>query len=445
MRAKIDQQLLLTPGFSEHRRAKQLVDISGVLDSQPTILDLVQRDVTAGVRSDLGRRGLSADQVLRILVLQRAARLSFDALEFSINDSELYWNFCRMGVGRRITRSRIHANVHKVQPATIEAINQILIQAAVVEKIETVERTRTDATVTETNIHAPTDSSLLWDTTRMIGRVMDKAVRVFGVTFADRRQQAKRAYIGAATSANEEERGPHYRLLVDLAGEVLADAGHVVDALRNSTKQAKLATKLVNKVEALVTLGQRVIDQTKKRVFEGKKVPSPKKVVSLFEPHTDIIVKDRQNVFYGHKVTLTTGESGLVLDCFVETGNPADSSLAVRSVQRLKAAYGKVPSQTAFDGGYASQENLTKLKAEGVKDVAFSKGRGLKVAEMLRDPAEYPALRNFRAGIEAGIAYLKSAVGLRRCAWRGPLGFRAYVWGGVLAANLLTLARHHLA
>ena len=445
MRAKIDQQLLLTPGFSEHRRAKQLVEISGVLDRQPTVLDLIHEDLTAGVRSDLGRKGLSADQVLRILILQRVTRCSFDALEFAINDSELYWNFCRIGVGRRITRSRIHANVHKVQPTTIEAVNRIALQAAIAEKVETVERTRTDATVTETNIHAPTDSSLLWDATRMIGQIMEKAARVFRVTFTDRRQEAKREYVGAATSANAEERVPHYKALVDLVGEALADTARVVQELRSATKQAKLATKLVKKLETLAALGQRVVDQTRKRVFEGKKVPSAKKVVSMSEPHTDIIVKDRHNVFYGHKVTLTTGASGLVLDCFVETGNPADSTLAVRSVQRLKAAYGKVPSQVAFDGGYASQENLTKLKAEGVKDVAFSKGRGLKVAEMLRDPVNYPMLRNFRAGIEAGIAYLKTAVGLRRCVWRGPLGFCAYVWGGVLAANLLTLARRNLA
>lgn len=133
-----------------------------------------------------------------------------------------------------------------------------------------------------------------------------------------------------------------------------------------------------------------------------------------------------------------------MLDCVVETGNAADVTLAVRSVERLKAAFGRVPTQVAFDGGYTSRDNLTAIKAEGVKDVAFSKGRGLKVGDMVRDAEDYPKLRNFRAGIEGGISVLKRAVGLGRCVWSGLPGFRAYVWGGVLAANLLTLARHHL-
>jgi len=443
MREKITQRLLLAPGFPEHRRAKELAAVSAILDGKPELIELVHRDLAAGVRADQGRPGLSAEQVLRILVLQRMLREPFEGLAFAINDSETYWRFCRMGGGSRLKRSRIHANVHKVRPETVEAINKVLVQGAIAEKVEDLDRTRTDGTVIETNIHAPTDSSLLWDATRRLTRLMEQSKELFHVQFEDRRRESKYAYVAAATSANEEERRPHYETLVKLTRGAVADAQRVAGQIENTSK-SKHALRLANRIRAFVAIALDVIDQTERRVFDGKKVPSPQKTVSIFEPHTDVIVKDRKEVYFGHKVTLTTGASGLVLDCVVEEGNPADVTLAVRSVQRIKEAYGDAPRQVAFDGSYASKDNLQALKQEGVKDVAFSKGRGLKVKEMVRKPEDYTLLRNFRAGIENGISYLKRAVQLARCVWKGLPGFRAYVLGGVLAANLLTLARHHL-
>jgi IS5 family transposase len=103
-----------------------------------------------------------------------------------------------------------------------------------------------------------------------------------------------------------------------------------------------------------------------------------------------------------------------------------------------------VPRQASFDGGYASGANLAAAKALGVKDVCFSKKRGLKITEMVRSTWVYRRLRDFRAGVEGMISYLKRAFGLDRCTWRGQLSFGSYVWGSVVSANLLTLARHLL-
>lgn len=443
MREKIAQPLLLAPGFPEHRRAKELAAISAILDGKPELVGLVHCDLVAGVRGDQGRPGLTAEQVLRIMVLQRVLREPFEGLAFAVNDSETYWRFCRMGGGRRLKRSRIHANVHKVRPETIEAINRTIVQGAVAEKIEDLDKTRTDGTVVMTNIHAPTDSSLLWDATRRLTRLMEQTSELLSVRFEDRRRESKRAYVAAATDANEEERRPHYEVLVRLTKGAVVDAKRVTDQLGSESK-SKHAVRLANRLREVSALALDVIDQTERRVFEGKKVPSPQKTVSIFEPHTDVIVKDRKEVYFGHKVTVTTGASGLVLDCVIEEGNPADVTLAVRSVQRIKVAYGETPRQVAFDGSYTSKANLTSIKTEGVKDVAFSKARGLTVKQMVRKADDYAMLRKFRAGIENGISYLKRAVELARCAWKGLPGFRAYVLGGVLAANLLTLARHHL-
>jgi IS5 family transposase len=205
------------------------------------------------------------------------------------------------------------------------------------------------------------------------------------------------------------------------------------------------AEKLANELAHYTGLLEQVMAQTQRRVLEGEKVPASEKLVSLFEPHTDIIRKDRRDTLYGHKVFLTGGASGLILDCKVEAGNPADSSMALTMLERQEVLYGRPPRQAALDGGFASKDNLKEAKALGVQDVCFQKKRGLKVSDMTRSSWVYQRLRDFRAGIEGLISFLKRAFGLDRCTWRGVVSFESYVQASVLTANLLTLARHLLA
>jgi IS5 family transposase len=180
-------------------------------------------------------------------------------------------------------------------------------------------------------------------------------------------------------------------------------------------------------------------------VLGGESVPAGEKIVSIFEPHTDIIVKDRRETFYGHKICLTAGASGIVTDVVVEHGNPADSTLAVRMIERQRELYGRAPRQVSFDGGFTSKDNLAAIKQLGVEDVAFSKGRGLAIVDMVKNSWVYRCLRNFRAGVEGIISFLKRSFGLSRCSWSGLASFKAYVWGSVLACNLLIVARHMIA
>ncbi len=185
----------------------------------------------------------------------------------------------------------------------------------------------------------------------------------------------------------------------------------------------------------------KVIDQTERRVLQGERVPAEEKIVSLFEAHTDIIVKGAREVQYGHKLNLATGKSGLVLDVVIEAGNPADSARFVPMLERHVERYGKAPRQMAADGGYASIENLQAAKSRQVEDVAFHKKRGLEVEAMAKSAWVYRKLRRFRAGIEAGISCLKRAYGPGRCTWKGLEHFKAYVWSSVVAHNLVVFAR----
>lgn len=148
----------------------------------------------------------------------------------------------------------------------------------------------------------------------------------------------------------------------------------------------------VKDIALLIARGEIIISQTERRVFAGEKVPATEKLVSVFEPHTDIIVKDNRETFYGHKICLTAGKSSLVFDCTVLVGNPADSTLALEAVRRLKEKHATAPGKVAMDGGFASKKNLKALQNAELKEVCFSKKRGMAEDEMCSDSGIYRAL-----------------------------------------------------
>ncbi|MBW2236211.1 MAG: transposase, partial [Deltaproteobacteria bacterium] len=221
---------------------------------------------------------------------------------------------------------------------------------------------------------------------------------------------------------------------------VRADAHAVIEKATGMEGLEPLVTEL----RALLRRMDQVLDQTQRRLFDGEKVPSGEKIVSIFEAHTDILVKDNRETRYGHKVYLTGGKSSLVLDCVIEEGNPADSTLIERTLERHIDLFGEAPRQAAFDGGFASKENIKAAKALGVEDIAFHRKSGLEITEMVRSAWVFRRLRDFRSGIEGCISTLKRAFQMGRCNWRGLDSFRSYVWNSVTSFNLIVLARHLL-
>jgi len=240
-----------------------------------------------------------------------------------------------------------------------------------------------------------------------------------------------------------------YRDLLLYAGKVREYALAAIPELANhqarSFDELFAGKVLADKLTRAVGLLDKVMNQTERRVLKGETVPASEKVVSFFEEHTDIIVKGQRDTEYGHKIFVTGGRSTLILDCLIVRGNPADSDTYATMLDRQKARYGRMPRQVAADGGFASRDNLAYAKKNGVKDAVFAKRRGLSVVAMAKSAWVYKALRNFRAGIEAGISTLKRGFGLSRCSWKGWDGFKRYVWSSIVSYNLLVLARIRLA
>ena len=301
---------------------------------------------------------------------------------------------------------------------------------------------RLDSTVTAALMHEPSDSSLLWDAVRVMVRLLKEADSLLGgtaIAWRDRRRAAKKSARAIQFIRGQPKRVQFYRELTRIARAALADLCQAETRLaKQEEPQIVLWQAKASHYRPLI---ERIIAQSERRVLKGEQVPAGEKLVSLFEPHADIIVKGSRDTGYGHKLTLISGRSSLILDVVIEAGNPADSDRLLPMLERHIALYGQAPRQAAADGGFASHANLNEAKARGVSDIAFHKKCGLRIADMVRSHWVYRKLRNFRAGIEAGISCLKRAYGLARGTWRGLEHFKAYVWSSVVAYNLALLTR----
>ncbi len=444
MRQLSQEQFTLTGPAVNHPHVQELEGVDEILKANPDITKLVLQDLQRYVSADKGREGLSAEQVLRMALIQQLGSFTYEELTFHLADSWTYRWFCGLGVFDKVPgRSTLQRNIKTLTEHTWEAINRILLDYAADLGVEKGRKVRIDATVTETNIHHPTDSSLLWDCVRVLNRLLVQAWEGFGVDrFPSRTRRAKRRAMDVLNAKNKRKRTKAYRDLLKVTSETVGYAQEAVGQLKAC--RDVVANLDAAEITRYIGLAERVIDQTERRVLHGESVPASEKLVSIFEPHTDIIIKDRRDTNYGHKLTLTGGASGLILDWVIEDGNPADSTLATRMIERQQEIFGKVPRQAAFDGGFASKDNLRDVKGLGVQDVSFSKRRGLEVLDMAKSEWVYKRLRDFRAGIEAWISFLKRCFGLNRCMWRDEAGFARYVGASIVSANLLTLARHLL-
>src|SRR3954469_15325271 len=442
MRQDRTVQASLFDGFAQHEIGGELKKASTWLDEHPTLLGLVAADLRRDGVQETGRHGLPAEAVLRCALLKQYRQLSYEELAFHLEDSASFRAFARLPWPWTPRKSVLHKTIGAIRAETWEAINRSLVASARQEKIEDGSVVRLDSTVTGALMHEPSDSSLLWDAVRVMVRLLKQAQRWMGDlarAWRDHRRAAKKRWQAIEFTRGRPKRVPLYRALIRIVRTTLAYLRAVATRLTASMNPAVALWRA--KVRHYEPLVESVIAQSERRVLHGEAVPAREKLVSLFETHADIIVKRRRNVRYGHKLNLTTGRSGLVLDLVIEAGNPADSEQLMPMLERHIAAYGAAPRQAVADGGFASRDNLSHAKACGVSDMAFHKKSGLTIEDMVRSRWVYRKLRNFRAGIEAGISCLKRAYGLARCTWRGLDHFKAYVWSSVVAYNLALFVR----
>jgi IS5 family transposase len=344
---------------------------------------------------------------------------------------------------------------NRLTPATLEVINDLVVKSAVDLGLENGKKLRVDTTVVETDIHHPTDSTLLWDTVRVVTRLvgnLDNLLPLGVPGFTNRNRSARRRMqeIQRMTPKERHQRLiPKYRELIRTTEQVVGNTREVLkktERVSSIDLMTEIAIKAVrNQIDHYCGLGDRVIDQARRRVLDGEKVPNEEKIFSIFETHTDLIKRGKimKPVEFGHKVYIAESARGLITQYRVLDGNPSDDGHVESSLKRHQETFGDAPSVYSADRGFYSQDNIQQCKDSGVELVCIPQRGGRKTAAQAayeKSPTFKDGQR-FRAGIEGRISVLFRGRGMKRCLAEGRERFELLVGAAVLANNLMVIAR----
>ena len=430
----------------------QLAQIDRLLDDdevyQRVRQDLEQRYPLTKVT---GRPSTPVEVILRMLMVKHLYNLSYEKSEQHVKDSLVLRRFCRVYLERVPDHSTLNKWALTIKPETLQALNARVVSLASRLRVTGGRKLRTDGTLIESNIHHPSDSSLLADSVRVLSRTLKRAQQMLEgnaelvkQTFRDRTRSARRAarQIGSAARQGSKATTNAYRRLVNTARASVQQARTVLEALKK--EKSHQADKLRDTLETFIPRARRVIDQTVRRVFEGQKVPASEKLVSIFEPHSDIIRRGKANkdTEYGHKVWFDEADGGIITNYRVLEGNPSDQQQWQPALDHHIQQFGQPPDLASADRGVWSPDNEARAIDLGVRRVILPQ-RGSKSDERIRHERQrwFRRGRYWHAGIEGRISVLKRKHGLDRCLNHGLAGFESWVGWGVIANNLTIMGR----
>jgi IS5 family transposase len=432
-----------------------LKQISVYVDQHPELIDAVHQQLNNGVKkSRTGRPGLTAAQVLLSWIVMRIKNWDYRELAERIRDGitlRLFTRFYSNPVPKHDAFNRGH---NRLTPELIRRLNDHLVRAAEQEGLEDGDALRGDTTVVEMDIHHPTDASLLWDSVRVITRLLTRLRKLVAHELprhSKRTRAAKRRMQELqrmTASQREHQQLPKYRELIAITEETLKNARHAVEATTESSGRTLNDVLMIEVLRQQITdfcaLGDRVVDQARRRVIHNEQVPAAEKIYSIFEPHTALIKRGKAGkpIEFGHKIYLAETRIGLITHYWVLDGNPSDEDHVVKSIQSHKTMFGCAPLLYANDRGAYSAENVKFCQEEGVDCVCIPQRGGKKPTdrESFENSAEFKQGQRFRAGIEGRISVLFRGRGMKRCLAAGKRGLELLVGIVVLANNLLRIA-----
>jgi IS5 family transposase len=445
MRSTHNRQKSLFCQQAEHEYYAEWRRIEVMLDARPEFAQWVQTDLTEGLKHPgKGAKGMTAEQVLRAAILKQANCWSYRELEVQLADSMMTRSFLKLDFDEHYSDSTLQANIKRIAPMTWEKISRSLVLYAKEVGLEAGRVIRIDATAIESNVHEPTDSSLLYDCIHSANAQFEtlRSQREVKAFSAVKTREAKSLLVAIINAKSPEIREGLYRKLIKQAKET---QDRIENVLQKLAKQGLQGLDEYGRLMKLSSMLPVIIEQTRRRVIKKEQVPVDEKIFSIFEPHTDLIVKGDRDRVYGHKTFFTVGASGIVVDTVLVQGNPNDAEYFMDVIERQHEIYARYPRQVVTDGGFASEDNLFDAKDLGIKDVCFTKSLGLEVEEMVKSRWVFEKLRNFRAGIESVISCLKRGFALDRVTWKGVRGFGSYVHSAVVAYNLVRMAKLSVA
>lgn len=351
-----------------------------------------------------------------------------------------------------------------LKPKTLSLIQAKVVHLGQAAGVTTGTRLRVDSSVTESDIHYPTDSSLLNDAARVLSRLVHQAREVLHprtpadkVWFRDRHRQARRLARQIGQLARKGRKNTEkdslklYRQLLQVVEALMAQVAYLQPRLARSPSLTALG--LQEMLSTYLPLVQCVIDQTERRVLHGQSVAASEKVVSLFEPHTAIICRGKakpKDTEFGHKIWYAEVDGGLISEHRILTGNPPDAQQLLPSLKAHRRLFGKAPRELSGDRGIYSPDNEREARAMGVRRVSLPKpGYKSKRRQRRERQPWFRAAQRFRNGIEGRISHLRRARGLTRCLNHGLLGLERWIGWGIIANNIavivMNLNKRHVA
>lgn len=436
-----------------HQRYRRIDELLGQV---PEILQRVHADLRKALervnRKRARRCRYTSDNVLRLSIAQIIEGASLREIVVRVDDSTFLREFCCFGPDRMMGHTLFCSLRNAIRPQTWKAINQMLAKHAIREGRITGDELRVDTTACETNIHYPADSSLLWDVYRTFARLIRAARELDPSIAANRRlhaKTAKRYYTAIHRAVGKNTRAenlkPQYEALVGLVEAVLGIGQEAaISLLRKRKALGMVADSLAGDLEHFLVLGARVVDQTKRRVLQGERVPNDDKLFSIFEPHTELLKRGKAGkpIEFGHMVLFAQTPEKFISDYEACKKKPIEHALVDGILDRHAKLFEARPSVFAADKGfYESAEKLAEL--EGTVDVVAigKKGKRTPLEDVREHSLAFKLGQAFRAGIEGTISFVKRCLRLHRCFNKGWAHYAATIGATVFAHNLLILAR----
>lgn len=397
-----------------------------------------------------GRPGTPADVILRLLILKHIREWSFEETAREVRANLVYREFTRIGAGTVPDDKSISRFSRQIGPQVVEQLHQQVVSIAQENNVVQGRRLRVDTTVVETNIHYPTDSTLLNDGVRVLTRVMKKVTGVAGAVVTplrDRTRSVKRWILEIVrASRDKSEKGQQkltaaYRKLLDVSGRVVGQAKKFSAQLAN--KRRAVLRRVKRQLDEMIPRVQQVMRQTRQRVLGGD-TRAEGKIVSVFEPETEVIRKGKAGkpTEFGKLVKIQEAENQIVTHYEVYDRRPSDSELLTPAVEKHIEQFGCAPTVAAADAGFFSAANEAQAQRLGVKRVAVP-SQSTKSAQRKQTQKKrwFKKAQRWRTGCEGRISVLKRRHGMDRSRYKGTDGMRRFVGLSVIADNLINIGR----
>ena len=408
-----------------------------ILEQTPRLIKMLENDITQGKPdSILGRQDSpSVEQIVRAAIYKEMKHLDYRGLEYAQEDSRKCEQFVKINPYNPFSFQVWQKYISRISAEKLQEFMVEMNRIAITEGLEDIRKFRQDTTVVETNIHYPTNNALVWDCIKESERLLKHLKgEIESLSYEEYKAKAKATYFKINVEKKEEKRVKLFKKQLKVFTECINQVSNIVKK-KDEYGVTEKAKGYIATLETLLPVMNKVYKMTEKKEILKEKVPVGEKIFSIYEQHTDIIVKGQREAQFGHKINIGSGKSKLILTCEIVEGNPNDSELYQGTIEKLIKDYGKTPGSSVADGGFASKANIEYSKEAGITNIVFNKIRG-SIQNIASNKRVENLLKRWRSGIEAVISNLKRGFRIRRCNWKGLAHYGQKLFWSVIGYNL---------